>query len=65
MLVNEYFESEIADKPYRYQTKLNMVRCLRKLELWDMEYEPLIPQFVGNILMGSSIRMSKGLMRAM
>ena len=43
MLVKDYFESEIANKPYKYQTKLNMVRCLRKLELWDMEYETLTP----------------------
>ncbi len=41
MLVKEYFESEIANKPYKYQTKLNMVRCLKKLELWEMEYETL------------------------
>ena len=43
MLVKEYFELEIADKPYKYQTKLNMVRCLKKLELWEMEYENMTP----------------------
>jgi hypothetical protein len=43
MLVKDYFESEIANKPYKYQTKLNMVRCLKKLELWEMEYETLTP----------------------
>jgi len=43
MLVKEYFELEIANRPYKYQTKLNMVRCLKKLELWDMEYETLTP----------------------
>ena len=32
MLVKEYFELEIANRPYKYQTKLNMVKCLRKLE---------------------------------
>ena len=43
MIVKEYFELEIANRPYKYQTKLNMVRCLKKLELWDMEYETLTP----------------------
>jgi integrase len=43
MLVKEYFELEIADKPYKYQTKINMVRCLKKLELWEMEYENITP----------------------
>lgn len=43
MLVSEYFDKFISDKPYRYQTKLNMVRCLKKLELWDMEYESITP----------------------
>jgi integrase len=43
MLVKEYFELEIANRPYKYQTKLNMVRCLKKLELWEMEYEILTP----------------------
>jgi hypothetical protein len=43
MLVKEYYELEIANRPYKYQTKLNMVRCLKKLELWEMEYETLTP----------------------
>jgi integrase len=43
MLVKEYFELEIANKPYKYQTKLNMVRCLKKLELWETEYEAVTP----------------------
>lgn len=43
MLVKEYFELEVSNKPYKYQTKLNMVRCLNKLELWEMEYETLTP----------------------
>jgi len=43
MLVKEYFELEIANRPYKYQTRLNMVRCLKKLELWEMEYETLTP----------------------
>jgi hypothetical protein len=43
MLVKEYFELEIANRPYKYQTRLNMVRCLKKLELWEMEYESLTP----------------------
>ena len=36
MLVSQYFEEFISDKPYRYQTKVNMVRCLKKLDLWDI-----------------------------
>ena len=43
MLVKEYFELEIANKPYKYQTKLNMVSCLKKLKLWEMEYETVTP----------------------
>jgi len=45
MLIKEYFELEVANKPYKYQTKLNMVRCLKKLELWELEYESLTPAF--------------------
>ena len=45
MLIKEYFELEVANKPYKYQTKLNMVSCLKKLELWDLEYETLTPAF--------------------
>ena len=43
MLIREYFELEVSKKPYKYQTKLNMVRCLNKLDLWGMEYESLTP----------------------
>ena len=43
MLIKEYFELEVSNKPYKYQTKLNMVRCLKKLELWEMQYESLTP----------------------
>lgn len=43
MLVSEFFESFIQEHPYRYQTKQNMVRCLKKLELWDLEYESITP----------------------
>jgi hypothetical protein len=43
MLVSKFFEEFISDKPYRYQTKVNMVRCLKKLDLWDMEYEEVTP----------------------
>jgi len=43
MLVREYFELEIANKPYKYQTKLNMVRCLKKLELWEMDHQNITP----------------------
>jgi len=43
MLISEYFEKEVSNKPYKYQTKLNMVRCLKKLELWEMQYETLTP----------------------
>ena len=48
MLVSEYFEKEVSNKPYKYQTKLNMVRCLKKLELWGMEFETLSPAVCWN-----------------
>ena len=38
MLVSEHFEQAISQKPLRYQTKINMIRCLKKLELWELEY---------------------------
>jgi len=38
MLVSEYFEETVSQKPLRYQTKINMVRCLKKLGLWDLDY---------------------------
>ena len=41
MLVSEYFEEAISHKPLRYQTKINMVRCLKKLELWDLEFSEI------------------------
>jgi hypothetical protein len=41
MLIKEYFDLEISNKTDKYQTKLNMVRCLKKLELWELEYESL------------------------
>ena len=43
MLIKEYFDLEIANKPYKYQTKFNMIRCLKKLELWEMNHETLTP----------------------
>ena len=43
MKVSEYATEVINSRPYKYQTKLNMVRCLRKLELWELEYETLTP----------------------
>lgn len=43
MLVSNYFETFVSNHPYRYQTKLNMTRCLKKLQLWDMEYEDVNP----------------------
>ena len=48
MLVNEYFEEEISQRPFRYQTKLNMIRCLKKLELWDLEYSKVNSQLCWN-----------------
>lgn len=46
MLVSNYFDEFIQTKRYKYQTKINMVRCLKKLELWDMEYEDINPSLV-------------------
>jgi hypothetical protein len=51
MLVSQYFEEFISDKPDRYQTKVNMVRCLKKLDLWDMEYESVTPNLCWNRLL--------------
>ncbi len=44
MLVSEYFEEKVAQRPLRYQTKVNMVRCLKKLGLWDLEYSKVNSQ---------------------
>jgi hypothetical protein len=43
MLVSEYFEGTVSNKPYKYQTKLNMVRCLKRLGLWHLEYAEITP----------------------
>jgi integrase len=43
MLVSQYFETNITIKPLRYQTLLNMERCLKKLELWDAPLETITP----------------------
>lgn len=48
MLVSQYFNEFIQDKPYKYQTKKNMIHCLKKLELWDMEYEEITANFCWN-----------------
>ena len=45
LLISEYFEREISNEPYKYQTKVSMVRCLKKLTLWDLEFETLTPAF--------------------
>jgi len=44
MLVSQYFEEAISQKPLRYQTKINMVRCLKKLELWDLKFTEVTSQ---------------------
>ena len=36
MKVSQYYEKEISNRPYKYQTKQNIVRCLKKLDLWDI-----------------------------
>ena len=41
MLVSEYFEETVSQKPLRYQTKINMVRCLKKLGLWGLDYSKI------------------------
>ena len=43
MLVSEYFEGTVSNRPYKYQTKINMVNCLKRLGLWDMEYTQITP----------------------
>lgn len=52
MRVSEYFDAVIANKPYRYQTKINMVRCLKKLNLWDKAYEDISPNLCWNLIEG-------------
>ena len=37
MLVKDFVEDQLALKPYEYQTKVNIRRCLQKLDIWDME----------------------------
>ena len=44
MKVCDYFEMVVSNRPYRYQTKINMERCLKKLELWDIPYEEVSPK---------------------
>ena len=41
MLVKDFVEDQLALKPYKYQTKINILRCLKKLDFLDMEYEKL------------------------
>jgi integrase len=43
MLVSEFYEGTVSNKPYKYQTKVNMVRCLKRLGLWDLEYAEITP----------------------
>lgn len=52
MLVKQYFEESISDKPLRYQTKINMVRCLKKLELWEVPYDQITPSLCWNRIEG-------------
>lgn len=52
MLVKQYFEESISDRPLRYQTKINMVRCLKKLELWNLPYSQITPSFCWNKIEG-------------
>ena len=41
MLVKDFVEHQLALKPYKYQTKINIRRCLQKLAIWDVEYKNL------------------------
>jgi len=43
MLVSVYFKKEVSERPLRYQTLLNMERCLKKLELWDIDKSKVTP----------------------
>ena len=52
MKVKQYFEEAISDRPLRYQTKINMVRCLKKLELWEMPYAQITPSLCWNRIEG-------------
>ena len=52
MKVSQYYEKEISNRPHKYQTKINMVRCLKKLELWDMDYELITPSLCWNRVEG-------------
>ena len=52
MLVKEYFQKKIAIKPLKYQTLINMERCLKKLELWEMDKSKITPSLCWNRLEG-------------
>jgi len=52
MKVSQYYEEQISIRPYRYQTKINFVRCLKKLGLWDMPLEDITPVLCWNRLEG-------------
>jgi integrase len=43
MLVKEYVEIYLSSKPYKYQTKINIRKCIQKLSLGELEYETLTP----------------------
>ncbi len=52
MKVSQYYEKEIGNKPYKYQTKQNIVKCLKKLDLWDEPYKSITPALCWNRLEG-------------
>ena len=43
MLVSDHFKANVASKPLKYQTLINMERCLKKLELWGMDITEITP----------------------
>jgi integrase len=52
MLVKDHFENFIQNHAYRYQTKINMKRCLTKLGLLDIPYSEVTPNLVWTRLEG-------------
>lgn len=41
--VSQYFTDVVSQRPYKYQTKINMVACLKYLKLWDMPLNLVTP----------------------
>jgi integrase len=43
MLVSDHFREVVSIKPLKYQTLVNIERCLKRLDLWDMDIATITP----------------------